>query len=215
MAFIQYAFHMNLLIRPFSRYHILLFTVLVSSSSITQASGVTTGVDKQAKLPYWQYENGAISIRFIQRLPDQTRGYFMARGFSADRSELIAGSCVFQTVFRNISKTTTPVTIDYDMRNWQTIQNGHTGQPVIREEWASKWNKLNITVPAKLAFNWSLLPTTQHYQSGDYNWGMATFNLTPGSRFDLKLSWKQSDEQHHIVLPNMQCAEDLQIDPQG
>ena len=183
--------------------------------SLLQASGVTTGVDEQAKLPYWQYQNEAISIRFIQRLPDQTRGYFMARGFSGKHAELVANSCVFQTIFRNVSDKTVPTQIDYDINNWQVISKDKKTNIKTREDWAAEWQKLNVAMPAKLAFNWGLLPTTQHYQPGDYNWGMATFNLPSGRYFNLTLTWLQGNKQHSVVLPKMQCAEDLHLDPEG
>ena len=204
MAFLTYAFYMK-----------FIFTLFLFIPQLLLASEITTGIDEQARLPYWQYQNDAISIRFIQRLPDQTRGYFMARGFSAKHAETVANSCVFQTIFRNISDKTTPAIIDYDMNNWQIKQNNRTSKLKTREDWALVWEKVNLPMPAKLAFNWGLLPTTQHYQPGDYNWGMATFNLASGSHFDLTLTWQQGNKQHSIVLPDMQCAADLHLDPEG
>lgn len=204
MAFLTYSFHMK-----------FIFTFLLFVSSLLQANKITTGVDEQAKLPYWQYQNGTISVRFIQRLPDQTRGYLMARGFSAKHAEIVANSCTFQTIFRNVSNKTVPIPIDYDMKNWQVILKDKKTKLKTREDWASQWKALNLTIAAKLAFNWGLLPTTQHYQPGDYNWGMATFNLASGSYFDLKLTWQQANKRHSIVLPKMQCAADLHLDPEG
>jgi len=51
---------------------------------IAATSGVvvSTGTDEEAQLPYWQAADGSVSIRLVQRLPDQTRGFFLARGFS-------------------------------------------------------------------------------------------------------------------------------------
>ncbi len=194
---------------------LLTISLILMLPTILHAKGITTGIDEQAKLPYWQYQNGAISVRFIQRLPDQTRGYFMARGFTAKHAELIANSCVFQTIFRNISDKSTPVTIDYDMNQWHIIHNGKNSHSKTREDWAEQWQQLNIATPAKLAFNWGLLPTTQHYQPGDYNWGMATYNLASGSQFDLTLRWQQANKPFNITLPKMQCAADVHLDPEG
>jgi len=208
-------FSMNLSIRISVIYRFLTLSVLLLISSAIQANGITTGIDEQAKLPYWQYKNDEILVRFIQRLPDQTRGYFMARGFSAKHTELVANSCVFQTIFRNVSDKSNPTTIDYDMKNWHVIQKQKISKLKTREDWALEWQKLNVAVPAKLAFNWGLLPTTQHYQPGDYNWGMATFNLSSGSYFDLKLSWVQANKKHSVIFPKMQCAADVHLDPEG
>src|SRR4030042_1622952 len=82
------------------------------------AALVNTGTDDEARLPYWEIVEPGVSIRLVQRLPDQTRGFFQARGFSVADSELIAQGCVFQTVFKNLSPATGPVRIEYDLREW-------------------------------------------------------------------------------------------------
>ena len=175
---------------------------------------ISTGTDEQAMLPYWQYQDAGMSIRLVQRLPDQTRGYFVARGFSSEHAELIAQSCVFQTVFKNISDKTQPSAITYHMGNWVVSHNDKTGKMKTREKWATQWQSLNVAPPARLAFEWSLLPTTQDYQPGDYNWGMAIFNLSPADSFTLKLTWQQHGEQRSVTISNMQCAADINADPE-
>ena len=44
-----------------------------------------------------------ISLRLVQRLPIQSRAFFLARGFNKQQAEIIAQSCIFQTVFKNTS----------------------------------------------------------------------------------------------------------------
>lgn len=188
---------------------------LAAAMPLSAPQTITTGTDEQAMLPYWQYKDEGMSIRLVQRLPDQTRGYFVARGFSAEHAELIAQSCVFQTVFKNISDQGKPSAIVYNMENWIVTHNGKAGEMKTREKWAAQWQKLNVAPPAKLAFEWSLLPTTQDYQPGDYNWGMSVFNLEPASSFSLKLTWQQYGEQRSVTIPNMQCAADFHADPEA
>jgi len=190
-------------------------TLSLSAAMPISTVGITTGTDEQAGLPYWQYKDEGLSIRFIQRLPDQTRGYFIGRGFSAEHAELIAQSCVFQTIFKNISDKNTPSEIIYNMQNWLVHHNGKTGEMKTREKWSTQWQQLNIATPAKLAFEWGLLPTTQDYQAGDYNWGMAIFDLPLASSFTLQLNWQQFGEQRNVTIPNMQCAADIHADPES
>jgi len=182
---------------------------------ITRSKLISSGIDEQTTLPYWQYKDKGISIRFVQRLPDQSRGYFIARGFSADDAELIAQSCVFQTIFKNISDNNTPSAVTYHMKNWRVQHKDGVGKMKTREKWAEQWQQSNIPMPAKLAFNWSLLPTTQDYQAGDYNWGMAIFNLKPAQSFSLTLTWQQYGKQHSATIPNMQCAADSHAEPEA
>jgi len=182
---------------------------------LSSPSTITTGIDEQAMLPYWQYKDEGMSIRLIQRLPDQTRGYFIARGFSAKHAELIAQSCVFQTVFKNTSNTGEPSAIVYNMENWVVSHNGKSGGMKTREKWAMQWQELNVPAAAKLAFEWGLLPTRQDYQPGDYNWGMAIFDLAPADNFNLKITWQQHNEQHSVIIPKMLCAADIHADPEA
>lgn len=195
-------------------YRYLLQALLVLPT-FAQAGAITTGTDEQAQLPYWQYQDEGVSIRFVQRLPDQTRGYFLARGFSAGHAELIAQSCVFQTVFKNISDKGKPAAIRYQMTDWVVSYRGRESAMKTREDWAKQWQQLTVTAPARLAFEWSLLPTTQTYQPGDYNWGMSVFNLPPASPFTLKLTWQQFGTLHRVVIPGMQCAADIHAAPEA
>lgn len=174
------------------------------------AGSVTTGIDAEAQLPYWEFNDGGVSIRLVQRLPDQTRAFFMARGFSADHAERIAQSCVFQTIFRNTSHESEPSPVEYDLRDWTVYHGGQGGAMKTREDWAGEWQRLAVGQGARIAFEWSLFPTRQSYQPGDYNWGMSIFDLKPGRHFDLELVWRQYGAVRTAVIKRIQCAPDAQ-----
>lgn len=76
-----------------------------------------------------------------------------------------------------------------------------------------QWQRLGVAMPAQLAFEWGLYPTRQVYQAGDYNWGMSTFNLKPGTAFDLKVVWRQHGRTHTETIHGIQCALDIAPDP--
>jgi len=177
---------------------------------IAATSGVvvSTGTDEEAQLPYWQAADGSVSIRLVQRLPDQTRGFFLARGFSESQVERIANSCVFQTVFRNTSHFGQPGALQYDLRQWVVTSDGTQRGMKTREDWKPEWQSLGVAAAAQIAFEWALLPTRQTYQPGDYNWGMSVFNLRPGKLFDLDLVWRQHDETRHARINGIRCATD-------
>ena len=177
------------------------------------AATITTGIDEEARLPYWHVQDEGASIRLVQRLPDQTRAFFMARGFSADQAELIAQSCVFQTVFKNISNESRPSPIRYTLRDWTVRRDGVTGTLKTREDWAAQWEALNVSQAARIAFEWSLFPTHQTYQPGDYNWGMSIFQLPPGTSFQLDLSWTQYGETRGARIQDIRCAADIRPEP--
>lgn len=181
---------------------------LIASAPWCARAEVTTGIDVEANLPYWEFAAPGMSVRLVQRLPDQTRAFFMARGFSREAVEQIAQSCVFQTVFKNTSNTTDPAALEYDLRDW-VVQSGERRQGMkTREDWASVWTEQGAPKTARIAFEWALFPTQQTYNPGDYNWGMSIFDLLPGTRFDLTLVWKQHGERHTARIEDMQCAPD-------
>jgi hypothetical protein len=185
----------------------LLFTVAAA------VAAVTTGIDEEARLPYWEIVEPGVSIRLVQRLPDQTRGFFQARGFSVEDSELIAQNCVFQTVFKNISESSAPGTIEYNLRDWVALASGARRGLRTREDWQKVWTARQAPPSARLAFEWSLLPTSQTYRAGDYNWGMTLFGLKPGAVFDLDVVWRQNGKKRTARLKAVRCAPDIQLRP--
>src|SRR4030042_1765581 len=94
------------------------------SQIVPAAAVINTGTDAEAELPYWEVVEHGVSIRLVQRLPDQTRGFFQARGFSIADSELIAQSCMFQTVFKNVGPPSDPGAMG-------TTRDGGLGQPPV------------------------------------------------------------------------------------
>jgi hypothetical protein len=188
---------------------------LLIASTTALAASVETGTDPQARLPYWQLSDGSMSLRLVQRLPDQTRGFFMARGFAPDHAERIALSCVFQTVFHNTSQTGQPSPLEYDLRDWVVYADGGQHGLKTREDWDTEWQRLGAPKAARIAFEWALYPTQQTYRPGDYNWGMSIFNLPPGAHFDLKVVWRQHGETHDGLIRNIECAPDIHPETPG
>lgn len=174
---------------------------------------VNTGIDPDAKMPYWEVNEQGVSIRFVQRLPDQTRGFFQARGFTVPDADHIAMSCVFQTIFRNVSPPAAPVTIEYNLREWVVHVGGAKRAMKTREDWQAEWMSRGAPHAAQLAFEWALLPTRQSYRPSDYNWGMTVFNLAPGTRFDLDVVWYRDGVRRSARLAGIECAPDIHPAP--
>lgn len=179
--------------------------------SVAQAE-VITGTDAEIGLPFWELREPGMSLRLVQRVPDQTRAFFMARGFSRDDVERVADNCVFQTIFKNVAQDASAGALEYDLREWVVSRAGKTGRMQTREYWAAEWSARGIVKPARIAFEWALYPTRQIYNPGDYNWGMSVFGLSPGSRFDLTVVWKQFGKRHTARIEGILCAADASKD---
>jgi hypothetical protein len=191
----------------------VLASVFVLLAAPGASAKVATGIDEEAQLPYWEVAEPGISIRLVQRLPDQTRGFFQARGFSVADSDLIAMNCVFQTVFRNVAPASSADVIEYDLREWVVHAAGARRALRTREDWKTEWTARRAPLPAQLAFEWALLPTRQSYGPGDFNWGMTIFGLAPGIVFDLDVVWRQRGERRSVRVKGVRCAPDIHPEP--
>ena len=182
--------------------------VLALLPALLPAATLETGIDEQAQLPYWEIHDAGMSLRLVQRMPDQSRAFFLARGFTADEVEAVAGRCVFQTVFRNLSHQAQPSPLRYRQEDWVVRHPTHQARVLTREDWAEIWEAKSAATTARIAFQWALLPPEQTYEPGDYNWGMTMIDLPPGARFDLEVRWHQFGDTHTAIIEDLQCAPD-------
>ncbi len=166
---------------------------------------MVTGEDAQTGLRSWEWREDGVSLRLVQRLPDQTRAFFQARGFSVSEADRIAMSCVFQTIFRNDGADDA---LSYSLDDWRAIHRGQRKPMLTRERWAKTWAKTETGEAARIALRWSLLPTRQRFDPGDYNWGMTSFGLEPASVFDLEVKLALGRETVTRTIPGIVCADD-------
>jgi len=178
----------------------LLFCALLLPGSLF--AEVINSVDDETGLRGWEWREQGISFQLRQRLPDQTRAFFMGRGFNSKESDLVARSCVFQSIFRNDGKQP----LSYDLDDWQISYQGKQQHLLTRQRWDEKWQKLGVSQSAQIAFRWSLLPTRQSFQPGDYNWGMTSYGLLPGELFDLNLNLSVNGKMLSATIPAIECA---------
>jgi hypothetical protein len=183
------------------------------SLAVPAAAVISTGIDAEAELPYWEVVEHGVSIRLVQRLPDQTRGFYQARGFSIADAERVAQSCMFQTVIKNVAPPSDPGVIEYNLDEWIVHAGGAQRRMKTREDWQKEWTARRAPRAAQLAFEWGLMPTRQTYRPGDYNWGLSVFDLAPGTSFDLDAVWRQGGERRSARLKGVVCAPDSHVLP--
>ncbi|WP_051302668.1 hypothetical protein [Sedimenticola selenatireducens] len=180
----------------------------VALLSAAAQAGVEHTHDPETGLEAWILRAEGASFTFNQRLPDQTRAYFQGRGFRSGEVEAVALACVFQVTVRN----DTDVPIDLDLSDWRVIPARGSHRPLrLEADWQQEWQRLQVAQPARVAFRWSLFPTRQSFQPGDWNMGMVTFDLEPGTLFDLEIDWHQDKTARHLRFQGMRCAPDRQL----
>lgn len=187
-----------------------LLSALATPPSASTEGEPTQGMDPKAGLPYWAWEAPLVEIRLIQRLPDQTRAFFIGRGFSSAAADRIARSCVFQSIQRNRGSGLQAPVMEVDLSQWRIIPAGDRDAPSrrlpLKEDWDQEWQAAGEPDGARVAFRWSLFPTRQTFHGGDYNWGMISFGVPPGTRFDLALVWTLGGEPGSATLRGLVCA---------
>jgi len=190
---------------------ILLFLSLHSLPGLAQVSYST---NPETGLKGWKFNQADMQLELIQRLPDQTRGFFLARGFSRKIADQIARSCVFQTIVRNTgsgnkTENTDKKAITVSLKQWRIIMNNKITPLKLKENWINEWSLSSVKPASRHAFQWALFPTEQTFHpTGDFNWGMLSFGLTPGDTFDLQIKWSIAGKSHQSTIKNIQCAPD-------
>ena len=163
---------------------------------------VITSEEAQTGLSTWEWREAGISVLLVQRLPDQTRAFSQGRGFSNAEADSIAKACVFQTIFRNDGKHP----LAYDTDDWRVNYRGERRPLLTRVRWDNTWRDGEASQAARIAFRWSLFPTRQSFEPGDYNWGMTSFGLPPGESFDLSLIMTINGHVITSHIPAIACA---------
>lgn len=189
-------------------FHLWLLLALLLP--LAGAADVTRGVDTDTGLASWRLASDAAEFELIQRLPDQTRGFFEARHFPAAVADKIARSCIFQTIIRNTGAAGSAVPIAVDLGDWRIARDGQETALRLKESWLASWPDAEVGRDAKLAFRWAMFPSRQKFLPGDYNWGMTAFGLPPGAVFDLHLVWRSGNYEESGWLRGIECAPDVE-----
>lgn len=192
------------------RRMLLASALLGFATTAAAASPVTRHeIDADTGLESWRVEAEGFSLELVQRLPDQTRAFFQGRGLDAVLADEIARGCVFQTIAGNTAAAPDAPVIALDLAEWR-IDSGQGQRPLMLEhDWQREWERRGADPAARIAFRWALYPTRQEFHPGDYNWGMTTYGVLPGSVFDLHIVWRRGDELRQYVLKGLRCAQDI------
>ncbi|MGD2055511.1 MAG: hypothetical protein PVJ15_01795 [Gammaproteobacteria bacterium] len=180
--------------------------VLISFSA---HCGVVLSTDEQTGLAGWHLTENGLEVELVQRLPDQTRAFFLARGFPAAVADEIAVSCIFQTIVRNAGSSTQALPVSVDLALWRILHAGREDGIRLKEAWMNSWPRDKVSEASRLAFRWATFPTRQEFLPGDYNWGMTAFGLAPGEVFDLKVVWLQGSQARTAWIRDVECAPDV------
>jgi hypothetical protein len=177
---------------------------------LSHAAQAIHSTDPDTGLRKWHLVDGNLEVELIQRLPDQTRGFFMARGFSPAIAEEIARNCIFQTIIRNTGSQADGAAVSIDQAQWRVIHADGEQGVRLKEPWIASWPENVVSEASRLAFQWALFPTQQEFLADDYNWGMTAFGLPPGAVFDLDFVWQEDGKVRTARNAAIECAPDVE-----
>lgn len=160
--------------------------------------------DSVTGIKSWEINSQGVNFSLTQILPDQARAFYVNRGFTLEQAELFASSCVYMTIMRNDSA---PGTVHVIKNNWSVLFNKLPHPLVSVETWMKRLKNRKVKNSALLAFRWAQFPIEQKFEpDGDWNQGMLSIGLPPGSSFDLIVRWDISGKAYKTKLLGVQCA---------
>ncbi len=182
-------------------------TLIGLCTTLPAAAEVLTETVVDSGARSWVLRDGPLELRLQQLTLDQIRAFYLGRGFDAAEAERIAHGCVFQTVARNIG---TAGSIALNLAHWRLETAGGPRPIKLKREWNQEFQARGTPPSARIAFRWATFPTEQSFDPSDYNWGMTTFGLPPGTRFDLALQWWVDGQPQQTLIKSMSCAEETE-----
>jgi len=181
--------------------HLIAGLIALCLPALASGTGVTTNSDTGAGT--WSVHAHGVSLSLTQLLPDQLRAFYLNRGFPAEVAEVYATSCAFMTVLRNDAA---PGTVAFRLADWTIAGAEIARSPRPVDDWLVEWRRRGLAEPAVIAFRWAQFPPEQEYEPGDWNQGMLSVGLPPGSGFDLIARWQVAGQTYEGKLTDVRCA---------
>ena len=158
----------------------------------------TKEIDPATGIITWKTKSQGVNISLTQILSDQARAFYVNRGFSLKQAESFASSCIYMTVIRNENAAGK---IHFRKSNWSVISNNKPHPLVSTDSWIKTLKKEKVNKQALIAFRWAQFPTEQEYEvGGDWNQGMLSIGLQPGSLLDVIVRWDIKGKEYEKKL---------------
>lgn len=178
----------------------LLALVALPAAAVT----VPERTDERSGAPVWKWQGDGVGVRAMARPPDQTRAFFLGRGFPDDAAKRFSRSCVLGMTLRNRAAGGP---IRFDVARWRVRSDAGEGPLVPTQRWQERWRQMGVSERARTAFGWATFPTSESLGEGGYLMGMVATGLDPGDRFDLVVRWRQGEADSQVVLEGLRCAQ--------
>jgi hypothetical protein len=171
----------------------------LSLLALNAVAGTERRVSPSGASTAWVSTGQPFAIELIPVAPDSVRAMYARKDFPKSLQETVAAFCVLGTVIRN----ETAAALSYDTNDWRyTARGGKPQRPRNKDEWLALWREHGVD------FSYSLLPTAQTFEPGDWAQGLTTLQLPRGTVFDLSYTWTQQGKRFSATLEGVKCASD-------
>jgi len=100
------------------------------------------------------HEDDTVSIRIVQRSPEQLTAFYLGRGFNQASIDQILGTCFVTPIIHNKSFDVLWLELD----NWQFSRGDEQIPRIKRDYWPEKWKKSGLPQAHQSTFWWTLMP---------------------------------------------------------
>ncbi len=181
---------------------VLGFAGLAHGASAAETARFT---DARTGVAGWRFEAHGIRVQLIQRLPDQTKAFFLGRGIDLKTAARLAERCLFQTIVHNTYPPGGP-NVHVDLHQ-QTLTGRGPEPLLLKETWQQEWGRAGLGKRARIAFQWAFFPSVQNFLPGDWNMGMTSYPVAPGEDLVLEIIWYSGGQRHHHKMAGMVCGD--------
>jgi len=156
----------------------------------------------------FRWQGDGLKFETAARPREKILAFYMGRGFTAEAAGTIVNEgCIFRSAIGSDGSLAKSIPVSVDLKTWRVIVGGKERPLRTRDDWIPVLERLNVRGGARIAFKWSLFPPKQTFLKSDYNWGLLSFGLAPGTRFDLKIVWQVDGQQRQQVFKGLACSQ--------
>jgi len=139
--------------------------------AVVWAVSVASAAEPQVR----EFENERLKVRLVPRTPEQIAAFYIGRKFPAEMVDELRARCFFTVLIQNKSDGI----IWLDLDRWRFLGAGGEVQRFGRAYWRERWEALDMPLPARSTFRWTLLPESLDFRPGEAEGGNIVLPRTP------------------------------------
>lgn len=176
------------------------------------ASAVVSAQHSTAMKPLsetvFQIEREGLTLELAPLPREAVRAFMIGRGLSQEDAALAAErGCIFRSAIGNAATSPEGPALRVALSDWRVHPDGGASRGLaLRQHWDAFWRARKLAEASAVAFHWALFPSEQVFAPTDHNWGFLSFELPPGTRFSLDVSWTTGASTYTDRLDGLTCA---------